>query len=106
MIDLLVKDLAKDMTEAATQEKDDQADYVQMMRDAAGKRTTDSGALTSKSASKADMEGLRACSGHGFPFRRSMGEATAASTWEFCCFNNIQSLPGGCRTRGPFFVPT
>merc|ERR1719203_1194469 len=56
MIDLLIKDLEKELTEAKTEEKDSQADYQQMMRDAAEKRTTDSQALTEKSSAKADTE--------------------------------------------------
>merc|ERR1719343_700936 len=38
MIDLLIKDLDKEMTEAETAEKDAQADYQEMMADSAGKR--------------------------------------------------------------------
>jgi hypothetical protein len=57
MVDLLVKDLDKEMTEARTDEKNSQAEYEEMTNDAAEKRTTDSKALTSKSAAKADMEG-------------------------------------------------
>merc|ERR1712151_341272 len=56
MIDLLVKDLDKEMTEAETEEKDAQADYKQLMKDSAAKRTTDAKALTAKGAAKADME--------------------------------------------------
>merc|ERR1719469_1154215 len=56
MIDLLIKDLQKEMTEAETQEKDLQADYEQMMKDSAAKRTTDSKSLTEKGSSKADVE--------------------------------------------------
>merc|ERR1719220_2258050 len=37
MIDLLIKDLQKEMTEAETQEKDSQADYEQLMKDSAAK---------------------------------------------------------------------
>merc|ERR1719384_1483122 len=54
MIDLLIKDLDKDMTEAETEEKDSQADYEEMMSDSAAKRTTDSQSLNEKSAAKAD----------------------------------------------------
>merc|ERR1711957_571231 len=57
MIDLLVKDLAKEMTEATTDEKNSQADYEEMMKDSAAKRTTDSKALTAKGSAKADTEG-------------------------------------------------
>merc|ERR1712232_1535289 len=38
VIDLLIKDLDKEMTEAETQEKDSQADYEAMMADSAEKR--------------------------------------------------------------------
>merc|ERR1712050_674982 len=56
MIDLLIADLDKEMTEAKTQEKDSQADYEQLMKDSADKRATDSKSLTQKVAAKADME--------------------------------------------------
>merc|ERR1711920_447022 len=56
MIDLLVADLTKEMTEAETSEKDAQADYKQLMKDSAAKRATDAKALTEKGAAKADME--------------------------------------------------
>jgi len=65
MIDLLIKDLAKEMTEAETDEKDSQADYEQMMKDSAAKRTTDSKALSAKGSAKADTEAeLQAHTGH------------------------------------------
>jgi len=53
MIDLLIKDLAKELTEAKTQEADSQADYETLMKDSASKRMTDSASLTSKSSEKA-----------------------------------------------------
>merc|ERR1712060_665050 len=56
MIDLLIADLAKEMTEAKTDEADSQADYETMMKDSAAKRTTDSKALTAKGGAKADTE--------------------------------------------------
>merc|ERR1712194_735481 len=56
MIDLLIKDLEKELTEAETQEKDSQADYEQLMKDAADKRTTDSKSLSEKQGAKADTE--------------------------------------------------
>merc|ERR1740121_664448 len=54
MIDLLIKDLDKDMTEAETDEKDSQADYEEMMADSASKRAADSQSLNEKSGAKAD----------------------------------------------------
>merc|ERR1712127_786241 len=56
MIDLLISDLAKELTEAKTQETDSQADYEQLMKDSAEKRTGDSKSLTDKGAAKADMD--------------------------------------------------
>merc|ERR1711975_58769 len=48
MIDLLVKDLDKEMTVAKTEEKDAQGDYETMLKDLAEKRASDSKALTDK----------------------------------------------------------
>merc|ERR1719263_2541840 len=56
MIDLLVKDLDKEMTVAETEEKDAQQDYEQMMKDSAEKRAEDAKALENKEAAKADTE--------------------------------------------------
>ncbi|CAK0799548.1 unnamed protein product, partial [Prorocentrum cordatum] len=56
MLDLLVSDLDREMTEAETEEKDSQADYDKTIADAKDKRMTDSKALTSKAAAKADLE--------------------------------------------------
>merc|ERR1712217_200950 len=57
MIDLLVQDLEKEMTESTAAEKDAQADYEQLMADSAAKRTSDSALLTEKQATKASLEG-------------------------------------------------
>merc|ERR1711953_128553 len=56
MIDLLIKDLDKEMTEAKTEESDAQADYETMMAESAEKRVTDSKSLADKGAAKADTE--------------------------------------------------
>jgi len=56
MIDLLIKDLDKEMTEAKTTETDSQKDYEQMMKDSAEKRVTDSKSLSEKVSTKADTE--------------------------------------------------
>merc|ERR1712013_936027 len=47
----------KEMTEGTADEKNAQADYETMTKEAAAKRTTDSQSLTSKGAAKADLEG-------------------------------------------------
>merc|ERR1719482_290649 len=56
MIDLLIADLDKEMTEAKQEEKDAQEDYETMMKEAAEKRTLDSKAIADKTAAKADTE--------------------------------------------------
>jgi len=56
MVDLLIADLDKEMTEAETTEKDAQKEYEAFMSDAAEKRATDSKAITDKEGYKADAE--------------------------------------------------
>merc|ERR1719208_728295 len=56
MIDLLVKDLDKEMQEADVNEKDAQKDYETLMAQAAKKRAEDSKASTNKAAAKAEEE--------------------------------------------------
>jgi chromosome segregation ATPase len=56
MIDILVKDLDKEMQESTVSEKDAQADYETMMADAAAKRAADSKLMTEKQAAKAQAE--------------------------------------------------
>jgi len=56
MIDLLVKDLDKEMLESKVSEKDAQEDYEALMKESAQKRAEDSSSLTNKRAAKADTE--------------------------------------------------
>merc|ERR1719262_1002639 len=56
MIDLLVKDLDKEMTEAKTAEADAQKDYESMMNDSQQKRAEDAKALTDKESALAEMQ--------------------------------------------------
>merc|ERR1719181_1819098 len=56
MIDLLIADLDKEMTEAKVIEKDSQAEYEQMMSDSAEKRAMDTKALADKEGAKAATE--------------------------------------------------
>merc|ERR1719356_2340243 len=54
MMDMLIKDLDKEMTTAETAEKDNQADYEQMMTDSSAKRAADSKLVSEKDSSKAE----------------------------------------------------
>jgi len=57
MVDLLVKDLDKTMTEAEVTEKDAQEDYETFMQDSANKRAQDSQSLTDKEGALANLKG-------------------------------------------------
>jgi len=56
MIDMLVKDIDLEMTEAKTQEKLAQEDYETLMRDSSDKRRTDTKTLAEKESMKGDLE--------------------------------------------------
>merc|ERR1719420_2031810 len=58
MIDLLVKDLDKEMTVATATEKDAQADYETLMKESAEKRAEDSKSLEDKAAALAELQSL------------------------------------------------
>merc|ERR1711953_51339 len=87
MIDLLIKDLDKEMTESTTEEKDGQADYEEMMKESAEKRVADSKSLADKQASKADTE-------------KALADATAEKKDTvgelFATLKYIQSLHSEC----------
>merc|ERR1719161_482770 len=63
MMDMLVADLDKEMTEGKAEETDAQADYEIMMTDSAAKRAADAKSLTEKESTKAEME--EALESHG-----------------------------------------
>jgi chromosome segregation ATPase len=56
MLDTLIRDLDKEMTEAELTEKDAQEDYETFMKDSAEKRAQDSKTLTDKEGALADLE--------------------------------------------------
>jgi len=56
MIDLLIRDLDKEMDEAKVEEKNAQKQYEEMMQDSAEKRAADSKAIAAKEAAKAEAE--------------------------------------------------
>jgi septal ring factor EnvC (AmiA/AmiB activator) len=57
LMDLLVKDLTKEITIAEAEEKNSQADYEKMLKDSATKRAEDSKAVTDKKEALAQMQG-------------------------------------------------
>merc|ERR1719421_2696666 len=57
LMDLLVKDLTKEITIAEAEEKNSQADYEKMLKDSATKRAEDSKSVTDKKEALAQMQG-------------------------------------------------
>merc|ERR550537_1429385 len=55
MIDMLIKDLDTEMTEAEVNEKNAQEDYEQLMSDSAAKRAQDAKSIEEKEGAKADL---------------------------------------------------
>merc|ERR550514_92586 len=94
MMDLLVKDLDKEMTEAETTEKLAQEDYETFMKDSAEKRAEDSSALTDKEGAVAEME----------EELQSSKDAKSSATKELdATMEFIQSLHGECDWLLKFF---
>merc|ERR1740138_270141 len=87
MIDLLVKDLDKEMTVAETEEKDAQADYEQMMKDSAEKRAEDAKNLADKEKALADMEAS---------LQKSTDDKKSTSSELAATLSYIQSLHAEC----------
>merc|ERR1719266_3789 len=56
MINMLITDLDKEMTEITTDEKDAQAEYEQFVADSAAKRASDSKSIADKEAANADLK--------------------------------------------------
>jgi len=56
MVDLLIRDLDKEMDEAKVEEKNAQGAYEEMMNDSAKKRAADTGAISAKESGKAEAE--------------------------------------------------
>jgi len=57
MIDLLVADLTKEMTESDVEEKNAQAEYEQLIKDSADKRAGDSKSISDKEGNKVELQG-------------------------------------------------
>merc|ERR1719450_468483 len=56
MLDMMVADLDKEMTEIETEEKEAQSEYETFMKDSADKRAADAKSIADKESAKADLE--------------------------------------------------
>jgi len=87
LMDLLVKDLDKEMTEVEFTEKDAQGDYETFMKDSTEKRTLDSSTLSDKESTTADTKSRLEEEKSGL----DSGEKALMATLEY-----IQSLHTDC----------
>eukprot|EP00812_Abedinium_dasypus_P008788 NODE_2523_length_919_cov_509.094907.p1 GENE.NODE_2523_length_919_cov_509.094907~~NODE_2523_length_919_cov_509.094907.p1 ORF type:complete len:245 (-),score=80.75 NODE_2523_length_919_cov_509.094907:171-884(-) len=87
MIDLLIQDLDKDMTEGKTDEEHAQANYETLMADSAAKRSQDAKSLAQKQSAKAGLEGDLAENADG---------KAAANTELTATLKYIQSVHNDC----------
>jgi len=87
MMDLLIADLTKEMTEAKTTESDSQSDYEQAMKDSAEKRALDTQTLADKTRAKADVSADMEAHGE---------EKTATTKTLMATLQYIQSLHAEC----------
>merc|ERR1719183_1732702 len=87
MIDLMIGDLTKEMTEAKTTEKDSQSDYEQTMRDSSAKRGADTKTLADKQKAKADLNAS---------MEAHTEEKTATTKTLMATMEYIQSLHAEC----------
>merc|ERR1719327_1994628 len=56
MMDMMIADLDKEITETEVEEKEAQSEYEQFMEDSAEKRASDAKSIADKEAAKADLE--------------------------------------------------
>jgi predicted nucleic acid-binding Zn-ribbon protein len=87
MIDLLIKDLTKEMQEAEVMEKDAQSEYETMMQESADKRATDAKSVTTKESEKANAEGA---------LEAEKDKKTVTTKDLLATVDYIQSLHGEC----------
>merc|ERR1719198_1180220 len=87
MIDLMIGDLTKEMTEAKTEEKLSQADYEQAMKDSAEKRSQDTKTLADKQKAKAETEA---------DLEANKEEKAATTKTLMATLEHIQSLHAEC----------
>jgi len=87
MIDVMIKDLTKEMTEAETEEKLAQEEYETTMKDSADKRAVDTKTLADKGKAKAELEA---------ELDANSEEKTATTKTLMATLKHIQSLHGEC----------
>merc|ERR1719183_933615 len=87
MMDMMVADLDKEITEIETEEKENQAEYEQFMKDSAEKRANDAKSVADKESAKADLEATLVKSGE---------EKTAKTKEAMATAQYLSSVHGDC----------
>merc|ERR1719171_3015127 len=87
MIDLMIGDLTKEMTESKAEEKNAQEDYEKTMKDSAEKRATDTKSLADKQKAKAELEA---------ELEANTEEKAATTKTLMATLEHIQSLHAEC----------
>merc|ERR1719440_773008 len=77
MLDMMVADLDKEITETETQEKENQKEYEQFMSDSAAKRASDAKSIEDKESAKADLEATNIAAGEEKTAKMKEAMATA-----------------------------
>merc|ERR1719446_1561145 len=77
MLDMMVGDLDKEITETETEEKENQKEYEQFMSDSAAKRASDAKSIEDKEAAKADLEATNIAAGEEKAAKTKEAMATA-----------------------------
>merc|ERR1719262_1073555 len=87
MLDMMVADLDKEITETETEEKENQAEYEQFMSDSAEKRANDAKSIEDKESAKADLEATNIAAGE---------EKTAKTKEAMATAKYLSELHGDC----------
>merc|ERR1719502_1419386 len=77
MLDMMVADLDKEITETETEEKENQKEYETFMGDSAEKRANDSKSIEDKESAKADLEATNIAAGEEKASKMKEAMATA-----------------------------
>merc|ERR1719395_355764 len=77
MLDMMVADLDKEITETETEEKENQKEYETFMGDSAEKRANDAKSIEDKESAKADLEATKIASSEEKTSKTKEAMATA-----------------------------
>jgi len=103
MVDMLVADLDKEMTEAKTDEGNSQEEYEEFLANAKAKRAEDAKSIEEKKAAKADMSArlekmdleLKSTTQEAFAMTQTLGDLHAECDWLLQNFDSRKAARAG-----------